>query len=106
MQRPEGMGRNTSEQCPALLGAEHPGERGPGQHRGGTEPGQLQRMVREPQQRAHDVLAERVELGARVAERQPPARPVTTEAGRGLLHRAVQHAGAAVVEGMHAIDFR
>ncbi len=106
MQRPEGMGRNTSEQCPALLGAEYPGERGRGKHRGRTEPGQHQRMMRESQQRPHDVVTECVEMGGRVAECEPPARSVATEAGRGLLHRAVQHAGGAAVEGVDAIDLR
>ena len=61
-------------------------------------------MVREPQQRPHDVIAEYVEPGRRVAEREPPPRPVAPQAGRGLLHRAVQHPGAAAVEGVDAID--
>ncbi len=106
MQRPEGMGRNTTEQSPSLVGAEHPGERGRGKHRGRAEPGQLQWVMREPQQRAHDVLAERVESRRRIAERALPPRSVATEAGRGLLHRAVQHASAAAVERVHAVDLR
>ena len=48
VQRPKGMRRNTSEQCPGLRGAEPPGERGGGQHGGRAEPGQRQRMVRAP----------------------------------------------------------
>ncbi len=100
------MGRNTSEQGTPLLGAEQPGERRGGKHRGCAEPGQHQGMVWEPQQGPHDVLAERVEMRGRVAECELPPRAVATEAGRGLLHRAVQHAGGAVVEGMDAIDLR
>ncbi len=106
MQRPEGMRRNTTEQSPPLVGAEYPGERGRGKHRGRAEPGQLQWVMRDPQQRAHDVLAERVEPGGRIAERTLPPRSVATESGRGLLHRAVQHTRAAAVERMHAVDLR
>jgi len=106
VQRPEGMCRNTSEQRPSFLGAEHPGERGRGKHGGRTEPGQHQRMMRDPQQGPHDVLAERVEPGGRVAERPLPPRSVATETGRGLFDRAVQHAGAAAVDGMDTIDLR
>ena len=85
VQRPEGMRRNTSEQRPPLVGAEQPGERGRGKHGRRTEPGQHQRMVREPQQGPHDVVAERVEPGGGVAEGAPPPRSVATETGGGLL---------------------
>src|SRR5271156_3270434 len=63
-------------------------------------------MVRQPQQGPHDVLAEYVELSGRVAERELPPGPVATETGRGLLHRAVQHASLAAVERVDAIDLR
>jgi hypothetical protein len=106
VQRSECMGRNTSEQRAAFRGPEHPGERGGGKHRGRPEPRQHQRMVGEPQQRPHDVVAERVEMGRRIAERQAPPRSVATQTGRGLCHRVVQHPGAATVEGVHTIDLR
>ena len=106
MQRPEGMRRNASEQGTALLGAEHVRERRGGKYGGCAEPGQHQWVVRDPQQRAHDVLVERVESRRRVAESALPPRAVATEAGRGLLNRAVQHAGAAAVEWVDTVDIR
>ena len=56
VQRPKGVRRNTSEQCPSLRAAKPPGKGGCGQHGGRAKPGQRQRMMRHPQQRTHDVL--------------------------------------------------
>ncbi len=52
VQRPEGVGRNASEQCPPLISAKQAGEGGRGKYGRCTEPGQHQWMMRDPQQRA------------------------------------------------------
>jgi len=106
VQRPKRMGRNPSEQGSALFGAKQSGECGRRKHRGRSEPGQHQRVVRRPQQRPHDVLAQRVEPRGGISEGEPPAASVSAETSGCPFHRAIQHAGAAIVEGVHTVDLR
>ncbi len=104
VQRSKGVRRNTSEQGSSLRAAKPPGKGGRRQHGGRTEPGQRQRMMRHPQQRAHDVLGQRIEIGRRLAEQRPPPGAVGAHpVGRGV-DRAVQHARAAAVERVNAVD--
>ena len=76
VQRPECMRRHAAEQCPTALGAEQPGEHGTRQECWKSEPSQSEWMLRYPQQRSHDVLAQHIEAGSRPGERQPPASTV------------------------------
>ena len=85
MQRPKGMCRNTTEQCPRPLCSEDPGERRRGEHRGQPEPGQRERMVGHSQQRTHDVLGELIEIRRRPSEDRLPPRTVAAEAGGGVI---------------------
>ena len=48
VKRPKCMCRNTTEQCPRTLCAEHPGQRRGGKHRGQPEPGQRRADVWAP----------------------------------------------------------
>ena len=100
VQRPEGMCRNASEQRPRRSGAEQPGaartrEAPWAAPNRASVSGWCGTRSSGPMMSSR----QRVEVRRRLAERQPPPRPVAAEAGRGLVHRAVQHAGAAVVEG-------
>src|SRR6478752_977807 len=106
VQRPKGVRRNASEQCPSFRAAKPPGQGGCGQCGGGAEAGQRQRMMRHPQQRTHDVLGQRIETGRRLAEQAAPPGTIGAQpVGRGL-DRAVQHARATPVERVDAVNFR
>jgi len=104
VQRPKGMGRNTSEQCLGLVRTKPPSQGRRGEHGRRTEPGQCQWMARHPEQWSHDVLGEGVKSLRRSAEQRPPPAVVDAESVGGGIDGAVQHSGAAVVERMGTID--
>ena len=107
VQWPKGVRRNTSEQGPGLRAAKPLGKGGCRQHGGRTKPGQRQGMMGHPQQGTHDVLGQRIEVGRCLTEQAPPPGAVgALHPVGGGLDRAVQHAGAAAVERVDAVDLR
>ncbi len=104
MQWPKRMRGNASEQCPALVGAKQPGQHRGGKHRRCTEPGQCDRVPGNAQQRTHDVLGQHVESLRSPIEQGPPAATIGAQPVGRLAYRTVQHARAAVIERMHAVD--
>ncbi len=71
---------------------------------GHAEAGQPQRVPGQVQDRAQQVLVERVEVRGRRGEQPPPGLAVLAEPRRGLLERADHRRGAAVVERVGEVD--
>jgi len=103
----ERVSRDPAEQCPGLVGVPPAsGDRG-GQQRSGTEPCELDGVVGQMCDRAHEVVGQVVEVPGGPFECPPP--PITVSATETLCRpfdRPPQESGLAGVERMGAVDLR
>ncbi len=100
------MRGTAAPQCTRLLGPELAGEQGRRRRRWESEAGQPQRVSRDVQERAHDVLAQRGEPPRRRGEDALPRTPVPAKSRGCAGDRAHHHPGASAVERVRQVHLR
>ena len=104
VERRERVGGSAAEQRAALRGLEAARENGRGGRGRQPEADQADRVARNVQHRAEEVLVQRIEVRRRGPEEPLPGGPVGPETRDGFGNRADHHPGAAVVERVGQVD--
>ena len=95
-----------AEQRACLLGAKPAGHHGGRQQGARPERSEADRVARNIDHRAEQIVGQLVESGHQITDGQPPPGLVGPHAGGGLVDRPIQHAGGPVVEWVSAVDLR
>ncbi len=103
-ERAEGMSCDAPEQGTGLRPLPQSGQDRRRHRRGQAEPRECDRVTRQVQDRAQQILAEGVEVGRRRCEQPPPHFTVAAESTRRVVQRPKQNAGAAIVERVREVD--